>query len=261
MKETRFIELLNLYVDQQLTAAEAAELEAEIRRNPSRRRTYQQYCRMQKACAQLFEQERQAAPSTTKLSRALADADRKVIAFPEPRRVWFQRGFYATGVAAAAACVALVLFRTNPATPQNLATQPVETKQEAVAAMPTEAVTAVAKAETAPPAAVAEPAVAIPAADPQTREMRKLYYALQPVRQYVPVRAITTNSDPALAEEKLDFAWMKNMEFAPLRPVGAPSFGNETGGQNQLVAPSFLDGRQPVQHTYENAAFQYQKGN
>lgn len=254
MKENRFIELLNLYVDQQLTAAEATELETEIQRVPERRRTYEQYCRMQKACVELFEQERQSAPSTTKLSRALADADRKVIAFPEPRRVWLQRGLYSTGVAAMAACVALVFFRQSPVAPQNVASEPLKSE-------PAVAVTAVAKVETAAPATEAVQTVAIPPADPQTREMRKLYYAVLPVRQFVPVNAITTNGEQAVAEEKPDFTWMKTMEFAPLRPIGAGGFMAETNSQNQEATPSFIDTRRPVQLQYEKAAFQYQKGN
>jgi len=56
MKESRFLELLNLYVDQQIDPKGAALLEEEILRNPARRRTYVQYCRMHKACALLFEQ-------------------------------------------------------------------------------------------------------------------------------------------------------------------------------------------------------------
>ncbi|MFT3870014.1 MAG: hypothetical protein QM715_16325 [Nibricoccus sp.] len=254
MKDNRFIELLNLYVDQQLTAAEATELETEIQRVPDRRRTYQQYCRMQKACTQLFEQDRQAAPSTSKFSRALADADRKVIAFPEPRRVWLQRGLYATGVAAMAACVALVFFRASPVAPQNVAEQPAKPEPRAVA-------TVVAKAETAAPVAETVQAVAIPPADPQTREMRKLYYAVLPVRQFVPVNAITTNGEQAVAEERPDFSWMKNMEFAPLRPLSAETLFSETNGQNQQPNPSFIGTRHPVQLPYENSAFQYQKGN
>lgn len=254
MNEIRFIELLNLYVDQQLTAAEATELESEIQRNTSRRRTYEQYCRMQKACTLLFEQDRQAAPSTSKLSRALADADRKVIAFPEPRRVWFQRGLYATGVAAMAACLALVFFRATPVAPHNLASEPVKAEPAAV-------VTAVAKVETAAPATEAVQTVAIPPADPKIREMRKFYYAVLPVRQFVPVNAITTNGEQAAAEEKPDFAWMKNMEFTPLRPVGVGNLMVETNGQNQDATPTLIDTRRPVQLQYENAAFQYQKDN
>ena len=82
MKESRFIELLNLYVDQQLSPVEAAELEAEISKNPVRRRTYQQYCRMQKACNRLFEEERAQAPGSVTLSKALSDADRNAASVP-----------------------------------------------------------------------------------------------------------------------------------------------------------------------------------
>jgi hypothetical protein len=117
MNEPRFIELLNLYVDQQLSPQEAAELEAEIQGSPVRHRTYQQYCRMQKACAQLFEHERTSAPAFTALAQAMAAADRKIVAFPErgTRRAIWPIGFSVAAVAAAA-CVALVVgLRTNPA--------------------------------------------------------------------------------------------------------------------------------------------------
>src|SRR5262245_26789949 len=112
MNEPRFIELLNMYVDQQLSPQEAAELEAEIQNNPMRHRTYQQYCRMQKACAQLFENERSAAPASAALTRAMADADRKIVAFPDHsgRRSIWPVGF-SIGAVAAAACVAFVLVR------------------------------------------------------------------------------------------------------------------------------------------------------
>jgi len=254
MNETRFIELLNLYVDQQLTAAEATELESEIQRNAPRRRTYEQYCRMQKACVQLFEQERQSAPSTSKLSRALAEADRKVIAFPEPRRVWLQRGLYVTGVAAMAACVALVFFRASPVVKQNVASEPVKSE-------PAVAVTAVAKVETTTPAPESVQTVAIPPADPKTREMRKFYYAVLPVRQFVPANAITTNGEQAVAEDKPDFAWMKNMEFAPLRPLNVGGLMAETNNQNQESATTFIETRRPTQLPFESISFQYQKGN
>ena len=36
MKDTRFIELVNLYVDRQISSAETAELEAEIQASPRR---------------------------------------------------------------------------------------------------------------------------------------------------------------------------------------------------------------------------------
>lgn len=50
MKEREFTELLNLYLDHEITPEAAARLEAEVQRNPARRATYRQYCQMQKAC-------------------------------------------------------------------------------------------------------------------------------------------------------------------------------------------------------------------
>lgn len=107
MKESKFIELLNLYVDHEITAADAALLEAEIGRSPDRRRVYRQYCAMQKACTVLEYDFRtdEAAPAAN------------VIAFPTPRRTG-RTWAYAAGLAAAAACVAFVFVgRTPVATP------------------------------------------------------------------------------------------------------------------------------------------------
>jgi hypothetical protein len=56
MKESKFIELLNLYIDHQISQEEAGVLEEEILRNPQRRQTYHQYCRMQRACTLVLDQ-------------------------------------------------------------------------------------------------------------------------------------------------------------------------------------------------------------
>ena len=50
MKESKFIELLNLYIDQQISPEDAALLEEAILQNPRRRQIYRQYCRMHKDC-------------------------------------------------------------------------------------------------------------------------------------------------------------------------------------------------------------------
>jgi hypothetical protein len=50
MKDSEFLELLNLYLDHEITAADAVRLEAEIRHNAERRKIYREYCRMQQAC-------------------------------------------------------------------------------------------------------------------------------------------------------------------------------------------------------------------
>ncbi|MGH7996623.1 MAG: anti-sigma factor family protein [Opitutaceae bacterium] len=53
MKDSEFIELLNLYVDQEIDEESARRLEAEVQADPNRRRVYRQYCMMHKACALL----------------------------------------------------------------------------------------------------------------------------------------------------------------------------------------------------------------
>jgi hypothetical protein len=110
MKDSKFIELLNLYVDHQISPADAALLEAEVRDHPERRRVYREYCQMQKACSALAENFRSEAPATNP----------KVVEF-KPRRS-ARVPAYLAGLAVAAACVALVLgvrsrFGESPAAP------------------------------------------------------------------------------------------------------------------------------------------------
>jgi len=103
MKDAEFIELLNLYLDHEISAVDATRLEAEVQRSPEKRRIYQQYCRMQKACKMVavdFESESAAAPG---------DLAKKVVAFEplaEPRKSL--RAIYVLGAVAAAACVVLI---------------------------------------------------------------------------------------------------------------------------------------------------------
>jgi len=244
MKEQRFIELLNLYVDQQLIAPEATELEAELQQNPSRRRTYQQYCRMQKACTQLFEQERQGAPTTTSLSRAIAKADRKVVEFPVRHTAWRQRGVFGAGLAAMAACVAFVLVRQAPVVVNAPVASPPNTIGVAVVETPTPAVQT----------------VDIPPADPQAKELRRSYYTLLPVRQFVPVQVVSTNNEVVRAtEEQPNLDWMKRVELSPMRNVNADEFALEANNSLQEPTGLYINNRRPVQGLYEKAAFQFQK--
>jgi len=97
MKESKFIELLNLYIDQQISPEDAALLEEAILQNPRHRQIYRQYCRMHRACTIVLD------PGWTE-NAAQAAADR-VVAFAAPQRS--HRGYYVAGLAAAA-CIALV---------------------------------------------------------------------------------------------------------------------------------------------------------
>lgn len=111
MKDVRFIELLNLYIDQELSAEETGDLEREILHNPARRRIYEQYCRMHRGCALLFENARSQAPQQPKLDRAAQAAEEKVLRLPSTPVASVVRGpwgrvAWAGGAAAALAVAA-----------------------------------------------------------------------------------------------------------------------------------------------------------
>jgi hypothetical protein len=120
MKDHRFIELVNLYIDRQITTAETAELESEIQGNPRRRAVYRQYCQMHRATNLVYDSFRAQANGQA----ALESTARGTIAQFENR----QRGrrhrwvSYAGGLAAAA-CIAFVLVRNHsqPAPDSSLA--------------------------------------------------------------------------------------------------------------------------------------------
>jgi anti-sigma factor RsiW len=134
MTEDRFHELLNLHLDHEATPAESAELEAELQRDPARRQHYRDYCRMQHACARLFEREHAAAPAVT-LESALRSAA------PAPaRRFIFPPAAAFAGFGALAACAVFVLVRqpAPPAAPAPVAAVAPATPSANFAAVATE---------------------------------------------------------------------------------------------------------------------------
>lgn len=122
MKESKFIELLNLYVDHQISPAEAELLEAEVKSNPAHRRIYREYCEMQKGCAMLAETFRTEAPAS----------DPKLVEF-KPRRFPLGAVAYATSLAAVAACVAVVFISRPPQAQTVPAAAPIAQQQPAPA--------------------------------------------------------------------------------------------------------------------------------
>jgi hypothetical protein len=104
MNDREFIQLLNLYVDREISASDALRLESEVVANPKRREVYDQYCRMQKACTMLCEEEVGAS----------APAEHNIVNFPA-RSAW-SLGPTALGLAAALACaVGIITFKLHEA--------------------------------------------------------------------------------------------------------------------------------------------------
>ena len=104
MNDSEFIEYLNLYLDHEITAADASRLEAEVQRSPERRRIYRDYCRMQKACMLLAKDFNDEAASA-------AAQERGTLELEGARRFSWGTGVWgAAGLFAVAACVALVFI-------------------------------------------------------------------------------------------------------------------------------------------------------
>ncbi|HXA14953.1 MAG TPA: hypothetical protein VNW23_07475 [Opitutaceae bacterium] len=188
MKESRFIELINLYIDRQISPEEAAELEAEIARSPAHRRTYLQYCRMHRACTVLFENLHvPAAP----LAKALSQAEGKVTAFPTRG---YSRVRIALGVGlAAAACLALVLVNHSISKDNSLpAAKPALTEMAQVDVPPESFHTA----------------VVIPAARPP--EFQTVFVA----------NKLSLASNQAASDERrAALNWMNQIELSPMPAV------------------------------------------
>lgn len=108
MKDHRFIELLNLYIDRQITVAETAELEAEIQQNPDRQAVYRQYCRIHSATKLVYDSFRANAAGQP----SLPSAGQGEIELFESKRGKNKFAYFAGGLAAAA-CLTLVFMRYN----------------------------------------------------------------------------------------------------------------------------------------------------
>ncbi|MSU45973.1 MAG: hypothetical protein EXS42_02305 [Lacunisphaera sp.] len=121
MKDNRFIELVNLYIDRQITTAESAELESEMQGNPRCRAVYRQYCQMHRATKSVYASFRVHASDP----QPAQPASRSVIASLERQQHHrrFSWIYYAGGLAAAA-CLTLVFVRfistSPPIAPANV---------------------------------------------------------------------------------------------------------------------------------------------
>jgi len=104
MNDKEFIELLNLYVDREISPADAMRLEKVVATNPKRREVYDQYCRIQKACSMLSEETLDMSSVTTTPT---------VIEFPAQNPWRF--GPMVAGLVAAAACAVVIVGVKNRA--------------------------------------------------------------------------------------------------------------------------------------------------
>lgn len=134
MNDRRFIELLNLYLDHQIGPAEASELDAAVHSSPERRRTYEEYCQLQRGCCQLGNSARLAAPVAPRFSRSLRDAERKISAPPRRAFAWYPLQVGAFASVAVVVGFALVVFTSRS---QPTANNPIRLTRSFNSAQPT----------------------------------------------------------------------------------------------------------------------------
>lgn len=189
MKDSEFIQLLNLYLDHEISAADSARLEAEVQVNPARRQIYQQYCRMQKACkvlSQDFATEAGPAP------------DRKVINFKTAARPARASGFYTAGAfAALAACIAIVFVARNRED-----SAPTQHGQELAVLAPVASGAALAGRATVEPSR------------PRTTGQPTLVGTTLSLTGNAQAEAMRV---AAVEQANAQFEWMRTMQFAPLQ--------------------------------------------
>ena len=109
MKDQRFIELLNLYIDRQISPDEAKELEGEIQASPLRQQTYRQYCKMHRATKLVYESFREHS-DVPRTEVAVGEKSNSTRFNLDERRGKFKWAYLAGGLAAAA-CLTLVVAR------------------------------------------------------------------------------------------------------------------------------------------------------
>lgn len=254
MKDSEFIELLNLYLDHEISAADAARLEAEVQRDPNRQKIYRQYCRMQKACRLLTAD---FQPETA------GEASGKVVAFDRatvaaaPRRN--SGGIYTVGaLAAAAACVAIIFAGRSR-------TSPVETAT--MAAAPTPAVAPVLVADTAGPARSAEVPVTIVATTNAVAPSgpQSLGGFSRPKMVADPLLLTgSSQADAVLAaaieQANAQFAWMQNVQLTPIQQPGSmQNLRFDAQPVSWQPERRALDGRSTSSGATEMSAFQFMK--
>ena len=234
MKDSEFIELLNLYLDHEISAADAARLEAEVQSDATRRRVYEDYCRMQKACRMLAD-DFATEPDAT--------ADDKIVAFTQARSMQKARNrvqFVAGAFIAAAACLTVVVvgrYRQNaPTVPaQNAVVQNTPAApavNQVVATQPTLVAATPVKLTTS-----ANPA---PATDA---------FAFRTDRQ--PTMLGSAHNDP-------HFAWIQDIRLSPVQmPLPADQLQLETNlrSQNQ----TYTSGNKPLPSDVQWTAIRFQK--
>ncbi len=265
MRHTRFIELLNLYVDQEITVDQAGELEAEILRNPKRRHTYNQYCKLQRACVSLFESENAQAPvpHLGKLMQAVEAVDAKVEAFPNEKSfsdpqsspVWWQRMAVGGAVAASFVLVGTVAWRQLGPAPAS----PSASTASMPAYVATKPVVASAPSPTSGEMVQLATLERRPAREETSESARSALY----LKSWLQSAALSEGRNGEYANNAtapVDLEWTRGVELAPINSVKPEELRFES--RAAFASPSesrTFRGRGAPAANVELSAFQFQR--
>jgi len=219
MNDKEFLELLNLYIDREISAENAQRLEAEVGSNADRRKVYDQYCRIQKACSML--------------SGEMIDsvsADRRVIAFPSAQ-AW--RPLPIVAFLAAAACLAAIvsLRSHSPLSMRDAYANPVDSGHSLAAAQTVDV-------------------------SPSPEAMRPVFLARQTSSQPVQ-KSDFAGADTASQVAQLD--WIGDVHMTPLFTPANPDFLLEARPDSKTTVLSEAQIARDAQETSEMAAFRFQR--
>jgi hypothetical protein len=219
MTDQEFIELLNLYIDREISAEDAARLESAVLASPRRLSIYNQYCRIQKACTMLSD----------RFAQSPADADTAVF----PASSGWRMGPLVAGLAAAC-LVAVVGLRFRAIRAADHAPQ---IAAEAAPALPLSGIEA-------------------PARGPDA--MQPVFFARAAAPSAVrTASSVFANSDVAPQPEQLD--WIGDIHLAPVVFTANTGFLlNPRPDLKSAGLSDSQDGREP-QPPAEMAAFRFQR--
>lgn len=233
MNDTEFIELLNLYLDHEISGADARRLEAEVISSPARRKIYREYCQMHKGCTLLAQSTVPAEISTT--------AESNLLDFIGFRSSWTS-GNYAAAMCAAAACIALIAVLRNANSSIGVATLAPESS--AIASVQFTTVSNLAKSNRDLPRTVSVTS--------RTAELQPVFVA------YAAGATPQHNTNVTTGQNDPRFDWMQRVHVASMQRVGAEElrFENKV---NLTPDKNVLRSRRQIDAQFEQSAFQFQR--
>ena len=239
MKDAEFLELLNLYLDHEISAADAARLETEVQAHADRRRVYREYCQMQKACTLLAK------------DFASEPVAGKIIDFAPRRASWTTGVFAVGGVAMAAACVAFVVVsrtrETGTGAAGSVATLAAATFKDVSVENTPSAVSSL-------PASQIARAVTIPARRTDTRQ------TLAPASLAMTQgEGVSSNSRlvAATQDSQAQLEWIKSVQLAPIQQFPMSDLRLDARSALQPASRTYSTAR-PMEGSVQMSAFRFQ---